>query len=189
MPHAERSMGPPERRRTRSPLFAPLLPPRAAPRRMPRRRRAIGPGTQFLVLAAALLAAASAARCASLTAVQSAAALWEQTALNAAEATLQAIQKQAGGGRRLSLRHVPLESLRVRRRPPHARQRMRLRLHPWVHLHAAWRHAAARCAAAACGRQRRLVHAAHACGACMWRVHAALHPPLPPLHGPAPKRT
>jgi hypothetical protein len=72
------------------------------------------------LLAALLCLAAPGARprpaaAASLSAVQSAAQLWEQTALNAAEATLKAIQKKTGRGDALSLRGVPPESLKARR--------------------------------------------------------------------------
>jgi len=64
------------------------------------------------VAAALVLLLPRTATAASLTAVQSASQLWEQTALNAAEATLTAIQKQTGR-ERVSLRSVPLESVKV----------------------------------------------------------------------------
>jgi hypothetical protein len=81
---------------------APAAAPRAAPRRA---------CIAFLLLLL-LAAAAPPSRAATLSAVQSASQLWEQTALSAAEATLAAIQRQAPR-RRLSLRAVPLDSLKV----------------------------------------------------------------------------
>lgn len=87
--------------------------PRAAGGRRARCGRATRCAAAFAALLAALLAAARppAAAGAALSAVQSINQMWEQTALSAAEATLLAVEKQTG--RDLSLRGVPLDSLKV----------------------------------------------------------------------------
>jgi hypothetical protein len=88
----------------------------AAPR--PRRRRPSPLQQRLLLLPLVLLllcggGAPRRAAAAPLSAVQSISAVAEQAALSAAEATLVAIQRQTG--REMSLRGVPLDSLKVRR--------------------------------------------------------------------------
>lgn len=69
-------------------------------------------GLRHAVFCCCILAVPLHSGAAQLSTVQSVNQLWEQTALNAAEATLLAIQRETGQD--MSLRGVPLDSLKVR---------------------------------------------------------------------------